>query len=132
MVGEPSTRVSADLGPNSWRLIFRVKSRAANCKRENPRYVYEREPAGGRPRALLLDQGYISPSVMVTDHSPLGFFVIVIRKSGIISTSLTPFPSAYSHDGGRLSVSHKTPAAPSSPERERPVTGSFVRHSKPP
>ncbi len=39
---------------------------------------------------------------MVIDHSPLGFFVTVIRRSGNISTSLTPFPSAYSDDGGRL------------------------------
>lgn len=38
---------------------------------------------------------------MVIDHSPLGFFVTVIRRSGNISTSLTPFPSAYSVDGGR-------------------------------
>jgi hypothetical protein len=38
----------------------------------------------------------MSPSVMVMDHSPLGFFVTEIRRSGNISTLLTPFPSAYS------------------------------------
>lgn len=38
----------------------------------------------------------ISPSVMVMDHSPLGFFMMVIRRSGSISTLLTPFRSAYS------------------------------------
>lgn len=36
---------------------------------------------------------------MVTDHSPLGFLVTVIRKSGIINTSLTPFltPTTFTH-----------------------------------
>ena len=44
-----------------------------------------------------------SPSVMVTDHSPLGFFVTVIRRSGNISTSLTPLPVCLLTDGDRLS-----------------------------
>ena len=44
----------------------------------------------------------MSPSVRVTDHSPLGFFVTVTRKSGIMSTSLTSLRSAYSDGGGRL------------------------------
>lgn len=39
---------------------------------------------------------------MVKDHSPLGLRVTMTRTSGIINTLLTPFPSAYSLDGGRL------------------------------
>jgi hypothetical protein len=80
----------------------------------------------GRPGACRSFVGLVSSGLLIFLSKIWLIAVTVLDREYNWGKTLRHVLGAHSE---RLSVSHKTPAAPPCPEREPTVTGSFVRHS---